>query len=63
MPELPEVETTRRGVEPHVKGRRIREVIVRHRGLRMPVSASLDELAGSRFASVKRRSKYLVFEL
>ena len=63
MPELPEVETTRRGVEPHVKGRRIREVIVRHRGLRMPVSASLDELAGSRFVSVKRRSKYLIFEL
>lgn len=63
MPELPEVETTRRGVEPHVKGRRIREVIVRHRGLRMPVSDSLGELAGERFTAVKRRSKYLIFEM
>jgi formamidopyrimidine-DNA glycosylase len=63
MPELPEVETTRRGVAPHVIGKTVREVIVRHRGLRQPVSESLDTIAGDRFTAVRRRAKYLVFEL
>ncbi|WP_367871913.1 bifunctional DNA-formamidopyrimidine glycosylase/DNA-(apurinic or apyrimidinic site) lyase [Luteolibacter sp. Populi] len=63
MPELPEVETTRRGVEPHVKGKTVREVIVRHRGLRLPVSESLEEIAGDRFTGVRRRSKYLILDL
>jgi formamidopyrimidine-DNA glycosylase len=63
MPELPEVETTRRGVEPHVQGKRIREVIVRHRGLRLPVSDTLDSITGARIGEVRRRSKYLIFDL
>jgi formamidopyrimidine-DNA glycosylase len=63
MPELPEVETTRRGVEPHVVGKSVREVTVRHRGLRQPVSESLDSIAGDRFTSVRRRAKYLIFDL
>jgi formamidopyrimidine-DNA glycosylase len=63
MPELPEVETTRRGVEPHVAGKSVREVIVRHRGLRQPVPESLDDLAGDRFTAVRRRAKYLIFDL
>jgi formamidopyrimidine-DNA glycosylase len=63
MPELPEVETTRRGVEPHVVGKMVREVIVRHRGLRQPVSESLDAIAGDRFTAVRRRAKYLIFDL
>jgi formamidopyrimidine-DNA glycosylase len=63
MPELPEVETTRRGVEPHVVGKSVREVIVRHRGLRQPVSESLDTIAGDRFIAVRRRAKYLIFDL
>jgi len=63
MPELPEVETTRRGVEPHVGGKTIREVIVRHRGLRLPVSDTLDAVVGDRIFSVRRRAKYLVFDL
>ena len=63
MPELPEVETTRRGVEPHIKGKLIREVIVRHRGLRLPVSESLDQITGDRVTAVRRRSKYLIFDL
>ena len=61
MPELPEVETTRRGVEPHVGGKIIREVIVRHRGL--PVSETLDAIVGDRIFAVRRRAKYLVFDL
>jgi len=61
MPELPEVETTRRGIAPHVTGRRVEKVIVRQRRLRWPVPAALDrELPGQVIASVSRRAKYLL---
>ncbi len=63
MPELPEVETTRRGIEPHVTGRRIREVIIRRRDLRQPVSDDLPEIEGRTFAGVSRRSKYLLLAI
>ena len=62
MPELPEVETTRLGISPHVVGRKVTEVIVRRWDLRWPVSPELAEMAGRRFVSVKRRSKYLLME-
>ncbi len=61
MPELPEVETTRRGIEPHLLGYSIRKVIVRNRKLRWPVPANLSgELQQQIVASVKRRGKYLL---
>jgi formamidopyrimidine-DNA glycosylase len=61
MPELPEVETTRRGIAPHVTGRRVTAVHVRHRGLRWPVPRALDrELPGRVIESVERRAKYLL---
>jgi formamidopyrimidine-DNA glycosylase len=60
MPELPEVETTRAGIEPHVTGARVREVLIRRRDLRQPVSADLVEIEGRLVVSVKRRSKYLL---
>jgi formamidopyrimidine-DNA glycosylase len=60
MPELPEVETTLRGIAPHVVGRKIREVIVRERRLRWPVPAEVEELAGQRIESARRRGKYLL---
>lgn len=60
MPELPEVETTRRGIEPHVAGIRISEIIIRRRDLRQPVSESLGEIEGRAVVSVGRRSKYLL---
>lgn len=63
MPELPEVETTRRGIEPHLVGKSVREVIVRHRGLRQEVPESLDTIAGDRFTAVRRRAKYLILDL
>ena len=63
MPELPEVETTRRGIEPHVAGAVVREVIIRRMDLRMPVSASLPEIAGLEILGVRRRSKYLLLDL
>lgn len=63
MPELPEVETTLRGIEPHLVGRRIREVIVREPRLRQPVPASLAGITGARIDAVSRRAKYLLIRL
>ncbi|NUA28804.1 bifunctional DNA-formamidopyrimidine glycosylase/DNA-(apurinic or apyrimidinic site) lyase [Cupriavidus basilensis] len=63
MPELPEVEVTRRGLLPHVVGRRIAEVVVRHRGLRWPVEPDLEsQLTGRVIARIERRGKYLLLE-
>ncbi|MEQ6918586.1 bifunctional DNA-formamidopyrimidine glycosylase/DNA-(apurinic or apyrimidinic site) lyase [Halomonas aquatica] len=64
MPELPEVETTRRGIAPHVEGREITEVIVRQARLRVPVPADLVErLVGARIGALSRRAKYLLVPL
>jgi formamidopyrimidine-DNA glycosylase len=64
MPELPEVETTRRGIEPHLLHRRIVTVRVRERRLRWPVSAALPKhLTGGRILRVGRRGKYLLIGL
>lgn len=63
MPELPEVETTRRGIEPHTLRTRVREVIVRRRDLRQPVSSDLAEIEGCSIASVSRRAKYLLLRV
>lgn len=61
MPELPEVETTRRGIEPYVTGVNVREVIVKRHDLRQPISATLATIEGRKIRSVSRRSKYLLF--
>ncbi|MEO8486015.1 MAG: bifunctional DNA-formamidopyrimidine glycosylase/DNA-(apurinic or apyrimidinic site) lyase [Betaproteobacteria bacterium] len=64
MPELPEVETTRRGVAPALVGHRIVAVRVYDRRLRWPVPAGLEKaLAGREVVAVDRRSKYLLFRL
>jgi formamidopyrimidine-DNA glycosylase len=60
MPELPEVETTRRGIEPFVTGVPIQEVIVRRHDLRQPVSDCIMEVEGRVISGVIRRSKYLL---
>jgi formamidopyrimidine-DNA glycosylase len=62
VPELPEVETTRRGVAPLVDGRYLLDWNLRNPNLRWPVQLP-DELRGSRIARVRRRAKYLIFEL
>lgn len=63
MPELPEVETTCRGIAPHITGKRVTRVIVRNPNLRWPVSARLDkELSGQTINSVARRAKYLLLQ-
>ncbi len=62
MPELPEVETTRRGVAPHVISRRVTQVLVRQPSLRWPVSDDLAQaLTGQTIEAVDRRAKYLLF--
>ncbi len=63
MPELPEVETTRRGIEPHVSGVEVREIIVRRYDLRQPVSPTVATLEGRRILTVARRSKYLLLAI
>ncbi len=64
MPELPEVETTRRGVEPHVVGRRIIALAVHEPRLRWPVAAAIaGEVSGQRVRGAGRRAKYLLIEL
>ena len=61
MPELPEVETTRRGIAPHLEGHRVTRVIVRERRLRWPIPEDLDvRLSGQRIERVERRAKYLL---
>ncbi|GGO88795.1 formamidopyrimidine-DNA glycosylase [Marinobacterium nitratireducens] len=61
MPELPEVETTRRGVAPYLEGHRVESVVVRQPRLRWPVPPDLAELlAGQRPREVARRGKYLL---
>lgn len=61
MPELPEVETTCRGIAPHVTGLKIKRIEVRNARLRWPVTDSLsDDLSGQVLCSVNRRSKYLL---
>lgn len=64
MPELPEVETTCRGVRPHLEGQTIRELIVRQSKLRWPVPSDLNrQLQQQPILSIKRRAKYLLIEL
>ncbi|MDP6962963.1 MAG: bifunctional DNA-formamidopyrimidine glycosylase/DNA-(apurinic or apyrimidinic site) lyase, partial [Planctomycetota bacterium] len=64
MPELPEVETTRVGIEPHILKRSIATIRVRNGSLRYPVPKSLARKAkGQTIHGVRRRSKYLILDL
>jgi len=64
VPELPEVETIRRGIEPHVVGRTIERVVVRDRRLRWPIARNFErQLTGRRIGSVGRRGKYLLLDV
>lgn len=63
MPELPEVETTRRGIAPFLEGQRVTQVVVRERRLRWPIPEDLDvRLSGQRIECVERRAKYLLIK-
>lgn len=60
MPELPEVETTRRGIEPWLQGHTVENVIIRQPKLRWPVSAEVGLLAGQVVRKLTRRGKYIL---
>ena len=61
MPELPEVETTRRGIEPYLVGRRVERLRIRQPRLRWPIPRALQRsLPGQRVTGVERRAKYLL---
>lgn len=63
MPELPEVETTLRGIKPHVAGQSIKEIIVRFPTLRWPIPKQLNKLLKNQpLLNLRRRGKYLLFE-
>lgn len=63
MPELPEVETTRAGLAPHLEGRRVGEVVLRRPDLRWPIPPEVSQrLPGQRIEAVRRRAKYLLLD-
>lgn len=62
MPELPEVETTRQGISPHVLNKRVKSIVVRQTQLRWPINPTLPELlTDQRLKTLDRRGKYLLF--
>ena len=64
MPELPEVETTRRGLAPHATGRRLDRLVIRDHRLRWPVDPGVaGRVAGRDVTALERRGKYLIFRL
>lgn len=63
MPELPEVETTRRGIEPHILNRVVTRVVIRNPRLRWPIPDEVRNLLpGSRIEATSRRGKYLLMK-
>ena len=64
MPELPEVETTRRGILPYLENQRIRRVVIRDHRLRWPICVSLPAiLKNQTIHTVSRRGKYLLLDV
>ena len=61
MPELPEVETTRLGISPHIEGQVVSNVVIRNRNLRWPIPSSIKKsLPKQTLLTVSRRGKYLL---
>lgn len=64
MPELPEVETCRRGITPYLQKQVIKKIIIRNHKLRWPIPKKLPEYTeGKTIRSISRRGKYLLLEL
>lgn len=60
MPELPEVETSVRGISPYLTGETIAEIVIRQKQLRWQVSEQLSQMAGAKILTIYRRAKYLI---
>lgn len=63
MPELPEVETTRRGLSPLVEGRVVERVVIRQPQLRWPISPEVKRLKDVQVQQLRRRGKWLIWDL
>jgi len=63
MPELPEVETTLQGIQPHIQHQIVQQVVIRHFGLRWPIPKNIiQQLQNQRLLKVERRAKYLLLQ-
>lgn len=60
MPELPEVETTRRGIEPYLISREAQYIKIRNSKMRWPIEEAVRELIGQKMQSIERRAKYIL---
>ena len=63
MPELPEVETTLRGIAAHIEGQRIETIVVRQPQLRWPVPKEIEQAIGQHVNGIRRRAKYLLLDM
>lgn len=64
MPELPEVETTKEGIKPHLENQVIESIIVRNPRLRLPIVSNINDLcANQKIFTVSRRAKYILIKL
>ncbi len=63
MPELPEVETTRRGLAPLAEGRDIAAITIRQPMLRWPIDGGVQQAKGQRVVAMQRRAKWLIWQL
>lgn len=63
MPELPEVETTLRGITPALLGHQVADIVVRNPALRLPVEIDLPATRGRRITALHRRAKYILIEI
>ncbi len=61
MPELPEVETTRRGITPHITDQKVKQIIIRNSRLRYPIPENIsNDVNGQTILKITRRGKYLL---
>lgn len=63
MPELPEVETTMRGIAPHMQNQQIDHIVIRDRRLRWPIPADISLAEKQTVTGLRRRGKYLLIDL
>ncbi|NVK23001.1 MAG: bifunctional DNA-formamidopyrimidine glycosylase/DNA-(apurinic or apyrimidinic site) lyase [Kangiellaceae bacterium] len=61
MPELPEVETTKNGIEPHIVGKAIAKINIHHKQLRWPIPNEIKKLQGRVSSGISRRAKYMLW--
>lgn len=61
MPELPEVETTKKGLEPYILDSKVKQVNIHHKQLRWPIPNQARSIEGKKSSGLERRAKYLLW--